>query len=377
MNEIKLHGVTWDHPRGYDPLVAASRLYQQKYGVQVDWVKRSLKDFGDQSLTDLAETYDLLIIDHPHSGVAKQTNSLVPLEDIADQDAINSLKSQSAGPSFTSYTYDGHQWALPIDAAFQSASYRPDLLQAPIPNTWDEVFHLAERLRARGQFVGMALCPTDVLCSFLSLSAQFGAPIDEANKELLPAEKGQLILETLEKMRDLFHPMSLEWNPIMLYDHMAEHDDVVYCPLAFNYTNYSRDGFRSNKLIFADAPHQMAVLGGAGIAVSSKCEDQAVAVKFATWVCGEDIQRSIYTQEQGQPANQVAWHDDSCNDLTYNFFSNTEQTLANAYVRPRYSGWPTFQAWLGGEVYKYLKGDQGRDECLNRLDEEFKKSKGS
>jgi len=63
----KLRGITWDHPRGYAPLHAASAIYRQQTGVQVDWAKRSLKDFGDAQLTELARDYDLLIISkHGH-----------------------------------------------------------------------------------------------------------------------------------------------------------------------------------------------------------------------------------------------------------------------------------------------------------------------
>ncbi|RUZ93793.1 carbohydrate ABC transporter substrate-binding protein, partial [Mesorhizobium sp. M7A.F.Ca.CA.002.05.1.1] len=39
-----LKGMTWSHPRGYDPMVACSSLWQQKTGVVIEWDKRSLQD---------------------------------------------------------------------------------------------------------------------------------------------------------------------------------------------------------------------------------------------------------------------------------------------------------------------------------------------
>src|SRR5260221_12790885 len=105
---MQLTGITWDHPRGYDPLIASSALYEKLFGIKVKWEKRSLTHFGDQSLADLTELFDLLIIDHPHAGVANQTACLIPLDDIVPKEKINELKTQSAGPGFSSYFYKGN-----------------------------------------------------------------------------------------------------------------------------------------------------------------------------------------------------------------------------------------------------------------------------
>ena len=43
---IGLKGMTWSHPRGYDPIVATSAVWKQKTGVDIAWDKRSLQDFA-------------------------------------------------------------------------------------------------------------------------------------------------------------------------------------------------------------------------------------------------------------------------------------------------------------------------------------------
>src|SRR5205823_3754640 len=107
------------------------------------WEKRSLTNFGDQSLQELADRFDLLIIDHPHSGVAFETNCLFPLGELLPGDKINQLKNQTSGPGFLSYNYKGKQWAIPVDAAMQCSSNRPDLLpEITVPKNWKEVFEL-------------------------------------------------------------------------------------------------------------------------------------------------------------------------------------------------------------------------------------------
>ena len=374
MDSITLKGITWDHPRGYDPLVAASNAYFKEKGIQVEWQKRSLTAFGDFSIAQLSRQFDLLVLDHPHCGVIAATGCLVPMEEYLPNESFLSLKEQSAGPSFSSYYFQKHQWALPIDAAFQCSSYRKDLLHYSIPGSWDEVFTLANKLRSNGKYVGMALCPTDSLCTFLSLSSHFGAPIATDSKELLPRGIGIEILGLLKKMCKEFHPNTLDWNPIELYDHMAQMDEIVYSPMAFNYTNYSREGFRKNRLVFTNSPNTRTVLGGAGIAVSSQCKNIKEAIDYCYWICSDKIQKEIYTINNGQPGNVTCWKDADLNHLTDNFFQNTLKTLENAYIRPRYSGWPQFQEYLGKVLHGHLKNDTDPMETLAQLQKAFSES---
>ena len=371
---ITLKGITWDHARGYDPLIAASELYFKEKGIQVEWQKRSLTNFGDQSLEELSKQFDLIIMDHPHVGVAEASQCLLPLNDLVDSNILNAMKSSSAGPSFESYNYHNKQWALPIDAAMQCASYRADLMHnESLPTSWEEVFDLAKTLATKKLYIGMALCPTDCLCSFLSLTAQMGSPIQENNEALnnellVEPSVGIKALSMLRSMRDAFHPKALDWNPIALYDHMAEQNDIAYSPLAFCYTNYSRIGFRKNILKYHTAPEiNNAVLGGAGIAITSSCSNVHEAANYAAWICSDDVQSTIYVNAQGQPGNKIAWENKQANALTNNFFASTMPSLTNAHVRPRYQGWPKFQTFLGETIHAYLLHDTAPALVLEKL----------
>ncbi len=373
---MTLTGITWDHPRGYDPLIASSTLYEKLFGVKVEWQKRSLTNFGDQSIARLAERFDLLIIDHPHAGDANETKCLFSFDEILSQEKINELKKQTAGPSFSSYNYKGKQWAIPIDAAMQCSANRPDLMkELAVPKNWKEVFELADLLKKRKLQVGIAFCPTDSLCSFLTITAQLGSPVQEGNEMLVSRETGLQSLELMRRMRDNFHQNSLNWNPIQLFDYMSTHDEIAYAPLAFCYSNYSRDGFRKNKLSYHNVPGiKNAALGGAGIAVSAKSKHPTEAARYAAWICSAEIQNSVYVVAQGQPANIVAWKTDFANGLTNNFFFNTMDTLTKAFVRPRYSGWPEFQKYLGEVLHAYLKDDADPIKVLDHLQEAYRLS---
>ena len=376
---ITLKGITGENPAGYDALVAASKLYEEQFGVQVAWQKRAPGNLGDQSLHALAAQFDLLMIDYAQVGIASEKNCLSPLEDLLTYEALQQLEQQSAGPGFLSYYYQQKQWALPVEAMVQCAASRPDLLgELAIPETWEEVFELTELLKQRELQIGMALCPKDCVCTFLSLTAQFGSSVRENNYLLTSKDVGIQALELMRTMRDNFHPGSLAWNPVQLYDHMAAQDDVAYSPLSFGYGNYSRQGYSKNQLHFHNAPWMKNVVsGGQGIAISSLGGHTKEAAAFAAWLCSAAIQGSVYINANGQPGNIIAWKEDAANALTNNFFNNTIDTLTYAYVRPRYSGWPAFQQWLGEALHRYLKDDLNSENTMNQLQEGYAASYGN
>src|SRR5712691_3628177 len=125
----RLIGITWDHSRGYDPMVATAEAYSRLHpDVTIEWRKRSLKEFGDFPIEKLAQSFDLLVIDHPFVGFAAADKCLLPLDEYIDASFLDDQATNSVGRSHNSYFYEGHQWALAIDAAAQISSFRADLL---------------------------------------------------------------------------------------------------------------------------------------------------------------------------------------------------------------------------------------------------------
>jgi multiple sugar transport system substrate-binding protein len=74
-----LHGMTWDHPRGLDCLVASNQLLSETAHATVEWQVRSLLSFGDQHIREFYEDVDLMIIDHPHVPDAVAAGAVVAL----------------------------------------------------------------------------------------------------------------------------------------------------------------------------------------------------------------------------------------------------------------------------------------------------------
>ena len=170
MAAIELHGMTWDHSRGYPCMVAVSQRYEELHPhVKIHWEKRSLADFENQPVGELAKRYDMLVIDHPWTGFGAASGVLYPLEDLLPAEYLADQAAHSTGASYRSYTMNGHQLALPVDGATPIALYRENLIgtaEHPLPTTWQELIALAKT----GEVV-VAAAPLYTLLDFFMMCA--------------------------------------------------------------------------------------------------------------------------------------------------------------------------------------------------------------
>lgn len=377
---ITLKGLTWDHPRGYAPLHGGVPEYEkQNPGITIHWDRRSLREFGEAPIEQYLDRYDLLIVDHPFVGFAAAHGVLVDLAPSISEIENFRFAADSVGPSWESYWSDGGLWALPIDAATQVASYRPDLLPAlspAAPDTFDDVLKLGTKARKVGKYIVVPACPTDAISLFFTLSANLRYPIPE-DRELFVEDSVALeVLDRLHALIALAHPRSVEWNPIQVYDFMISGADAVYCPYGFGYSNYSRVG-NPVRLKFTNAPGAgqlgcaSTMLGGTGVAVSKLSGNQSEAIAYAKWLVSPEHQRGTYFREGGQPASLAAWTDASVNAAADGFFSGTLQTLQTAYVRPRFDGFVRFFETAGVEINRCLRGELKEAALIRWLNDRY------
>jgi multiple sugar transport system substrate-binding protein len=340
-----LRGMTWSHPRGYDPLVACAALWRARTGVEVSWEQRSLQDFESYPVEDLARRYDLIVIDHPHVGQIVRDACLLPLNRPDRVPDLIRLANQSVGESFSSYRWRGDQWALPIDAAAQVQAWRPDRLAGAV-RSWDDLLHLAHAGR-----VLLPMRPPHSLMTFYTLAANLGHPAGALGPAaLIDPDVGAEVFERIRTLVALVDPACFAIDPIAVSERMALPDAREHCaPYIYGYVSYARQQFRPAALAFADIPvagEQGPVgsaLGGTGIAVSAFSAARDAAVDFAFWVASADVQRGAYADAGGQPGNAVAWGDEAVNAAHGNFYRDTRATLEGAWVRPRHDGYMAFQ----------------------------------
>jgi multiple sugar transport system substrate-binding protein len=314
--------MTWDHPRGYEPLRAFGG---------VDWDVQSLEDFEARPLRELAGTYDLVVMDHPGLGAALAGGALLPLDAIFSPEDLTAWETNSAGPTWASYTMDGHQWALPIDAATQVGAYRPDRLATP-PATWHDV---ARTVRD----VPSALC--------------LGGPHAMLTLVALTGHE----IEALALLKEMWPYVDQEvslGNPIAVHDALAG-GRIAYCPLVYGYLAYPQLAWTAAPA-WTGGGRPLSVLGGTGLAVTTHAAGRLGEVR--AWIrafLDPAVQTGLVPRHGGQPAHAAFWTGDT--------------TLAHARIRPRYDGWIAVQNAGSAVVRDCVTGRISPPEALARIEE--------
>ncbi len=375
---IELRGSTWDHTRGYAPLPVTADAYTVTHpDVHIVWEKRTLRDFAEMSLPELAKRYDLIVLDHPWIGACVAAGSLLPLDTYLPADFLADQAKNSVGKSHASYTFDGHQWALAVDAASQVSAYRPDLIDASeLPQTWDQVMALGQRLkRDTHQTVSTPLMHVDCFPCFFSLCASLGEQAFMDGVAVVRRSIGHQVLDLMQSLAAISHPDALHMNPPQLLDHMSTTDEIAYSPLLFGYSNYAQPGYRDHLIRFTTIPSVSgAILGGAGLALSSTCQHPEIAADYAAFVASADVQRGIYFDQGGQPGYRGAWLDDRVNAASNDFFRATLPTLDGAAMRPRYDGWIDVQDAVCTILHNFLLEKSDPDRALDQIDAIYRQS---
>lgn len=370
--EVTLTGMTWSDPRGYDPVVAASAEFSRLHpGVRITWDKRSLQGFESTPVDELAATYDLMVIDHPHVGAVVADGCLLPINLHADAESLLRLEGETVGKSFASYRLDGQQWALPIDAATQVQAIRPDLQPAPVLR-WDQVMEVA-----RDGAALWPLRPPHALMCFFTLSANLGDPCAVTRGPLVSRRTGLVVLQALQALADLVDPACRTMDPIAALNALAESARHRIIPLTYLYAPYARERYRANRIAFHDIPAIGpgspigSTLGGTGIAVSAKTAEPVLSTRFAVWLASAEVQRGLYAANNGQPGNARAWGDQAVNADVGNAYANTRLTHEAAWLRPRHKGYMAFQEEGSHILLDAITGRTSHAAALDALNERF------
>ncbi|WP_308588886.1 extracellular solute-binding protein [uncultured Oscillibacter sp.] len=378
---VELKGMTWAHSRGYSSIVAVSQRFEELHpDIKLIWEKRSLADFENQPVGYLAERYDMLILDHPWMGFGAASGVLHHLEQLLPPAFLADQAAHSTGASFQSYTMDGHQLALPIDAATPIAIYRQDLMERPdhsLPKTWAELLQLAKQ----GGVI-VAAAPLYTLIDFFMLCSTIVGDTDELYRdEIAPAA---VMREALEQQREVLShcdPIVFNINPIQLYEIMSgDQNRYTYCPFVYGYSNYCRPGYSPHRLKAADVVTYQGrmlrtILGGTGLAVSSRCKHLSEVAAFCQYALSEEIQKTVYFDAGGQPGYRTAWLDPAVNRRSNGFFQDTLATIEHAAMRPRYNGYLHLQDNGGALLREYLMSGRDLSGTVERLNALYRASR--
>jgi multiple sugar transport system substrate-binding protein len=370
-------GLTWDHPRGFRALEAAAAA---DAALSLRWERQLLEGFEAHPIAELAQRYDLIVLDHPHLGDAVAAECLMPLESLFTADEIAAWAVASIGRSFSSYNYAGKYWALPLDAATQVAAFRPDLLQdeAP-PATWEAVTALAQR-----RPVCLSLAGPHAALSFMSLCVALGEPpASQDPEQFVSAEVGAEAFVIMAAIHRHATKLAAGKNPIGILEAMAQGADIAYCPLIYGYVNYAAPAANRQAVRFGDVPAIRvggplgSTLGGTGLAVSRRAAATPQLLAHLRYLMSERTQRSFIPDHDGQPSARAAWRDADVNSRWGNFYRDTLRTVEAAWVRPRYENFIAFQAQAAALIRSALDAGTSATSLLAELQRQYAHSRCS
>jgi multiple sugar transport system substrate-binding protein len=359
-------GLTWDHPRGRAALEAGAREWAGR--LELAWDVHPLEGFESSPIEELAERYDLIVLDHPHLGDALAHGSLRPVDELFEAAELEAWAADSVGPSLDSYRLAGHLWALPLDAATQVSARRAELVPEA-PETWDDVLELSRR-----RPVALSLAGPHAFLTFCSVAVALGEePSAEGEETLLSRETGRLVLRILSELAARRPAGSERLNPIAMLRAMTDADDIAYCPLVYGYVNYSRPG-SPRTVTFGDAPagspggRRGSTIGGTGMAVSTRCTPTPELLAHIRWLMDRDTQRTFIPQHDGQPSARGAWTDPTVDEAAGAFYGGTLATMEQSWVRPRFAGYVGFQSEASALLRESLADGPPAEDTLDRLD---------
>src|SRR5258708_9585952 len=170
-----------------------------------------------------------------------------------------------------------------------------------------------------------------------------GAQPFQTEAAVIDPSNGQAALDNMKQLYSLIDKKFFPANPIAVAEYMTTTDDYWYCPFAYGYSNYSREGYARHKLTYADLVHfddrrLRSTIGGTGLAISATSKHKSEAIDFAQWICNPTTQSTFYTEHGGQPGHTTAWLSERTNRLTHNYFYTVLPAMQRGYLRPRSLG---------------------------------------
>jgi multiple sugar transport system substrate-binding protein len=379
---ITLKGITWQNPRGYNPLAHSAAAWQALHpDVRVIWEQRPWYEFEEVILASLAKgdnRYDLIMFDHPWVGKLASERWLVPWDSLLTQAEVESVRARVVAPSTESYELAGHLWALPLDAACHSSLYRSDLVSADdLPDTWEMLpAWAAARQRERGS-AGLVLSLEGVLgnCLFLTMMAGLGYPaLHDEDHPQFDAAAAEYCLSLIQKLLPYVPPGSTHWGPWDIYDHMCADDECAYSPSIFAYVNYFRGvSPRGDFLRLATVPQwqrsgqRAAILGGVGLGIAHTCPHLQAAACYGAYLMSDASQFEHFAMHEGQPAANAVWQNAEINERFHHFYRDLQPNMGVAYVRPRYPAFHAIELANGRALQRFWDGHQTLQETLIHL----------
>ncbi len=381
MSTRVLQGITWKNPRGYDPLVAASRVWMDlNPDSSVNWQQLPWYEFENKILRSLAAgdgQFDLIMFDHPWTGKMASENWLIPWNTLSGHTYLNELAQRVVSPSLESYALYGSQWALPLDSACHCGLFRADMAdRSSLPRTWETLRGWAEKHHNPPHRYSLILSIEGVLgsCLFLSMMAGLGfQPYTDEQSPSCNKEAAAYVLTILSDLLAFTPPGSTILGPWDVYERFCSNDDVIYSPSIFAYVNYFGGDGGGQYLRVCEVPGfnngavGTPILGGVGLGVAHTCTNIDQARSLGEFLMSESVQQHVFPGHSGQPSTKAAWTNPQINKQFNNFYADLSPGMSSAYIRPRYPKFHYIELEIGKILQQWWDKETDLAAILNQL----------
>ena len=367
----QITGVTFAHPRITRPLRRISEAFNALSDtVDVMWNEHPLEAFEELSLCDLSERYDIFAFDHPLIGDALRGDCLVNLEQ--ERPGLSRLLGpQGLGPSLSSYQVgDEALYGVPFDGAAQVAAYvRSEFESLPRPRSLDELIAFTQE-RGRGSVV-IPLRPAHAGCTLMTIAASIAPLSARDSRFFIDPTRLSASYSMLSTLTKHVSPESFELDPIEMLNEMAADSDILYSPFTFGYGTYASALNLGRTIGFEDslqvsASPNRAIMGGAGIGVSTKSPHKEVAIDFVNFLISSPSAHELLQAERGQSGLRSQWKSTLDSDMHKYFFEPTRNSMETGFVRPRYPGFVSFLKGFGS-LFRQANKENMEPETFVRL----------
>lgn len=284
-----------------------------------------------------------------------------------------------AGP-LTTVTYQNKIWAFPMYTNVQLLYYRTDLLSSP-PKTWDEMVQMCkDNIGKNGIEYGLlyqAFQGEPIVCNALTFIKSNGGN-DIVNGEVVINSENSL--EALKFMRQLIDD-GLSPEDVLAHkptDTMAIYEQgkalfMIGWLVGYTQMNNTESSVIKGKFSVTAFPvgpsgtEPGPTVGGWNLAVNALTDVPEAAIKFASYVCGVDGQKTRTLGDATLPTIGSLYNDNEINEKLP-ILSEITTSVDYAKSRPNAPDYPSMSSLIAVNFHKALSGTISYEEALKTLE---------
>jgi multiple sugar transport system substrate-binding protein len=324
--------------------------------------------------------YDTVLMDTPWPAEFAEAQIVTDITDKIPAD----FKSGVFDSAWTAATYQGKIWGVPwindTKFFFFNKKMLSDAGVANVPKTWDDVIAAAQAIKNKGivkyPLVWSWTQAEAVICDWAEIAGVMGGAnfIDDQGKALFNQGGGLAALQFMKKTLDLglTNPASLGFVEDDVNKTMGAGDAAMALNWTYGYNvlNDSKSSKVAGQIGVAAAPGTAStptagVNGGMSIAVTSKTQHPAEALKLALWMASQPMQEKY--DENTFPMWKASFDNTALTSKAPDFWAAAKNAFGGLVARPIVPYYTKLSTALQVAIQEALKGSKTPQQALDEV----------